>query len=180
MRNHIRQVGVQLLRNSAHEQMAKEMKAAQDKRTPPKPTLSRKQRQKNEAFSRRLSRRNERAGLNANVEVLPDGGIHVTVKGDKKEEGVLDPGRTGRHSSAAPTPDGQIIADIEAAVQTLTSRPNCRACGASLLPPSSGIADGCPCNAPRGVNHGLVEKYSCTCDICDPAQTGSTRPAEGA
>jgi hypothetical protein len=39
------------------------------------------------------------------------------------------------------------------------------------------VADGCPCNSGRGDNHGIVPKDTCTCAICDPAQTGSTRPA---
>lgn len=54
--------------------------------------------------------------------------------------------------------------------------PTCRGCGKSLLAENfAGIADGCPCNSPRGVNHGLVPVNTCTCDECDPAQTGSTR-----
>jgi hypothetical protein len=51
----------------------------------------------------------------------------------------------------------------------------CRACGAMLLPENRRIADGCPCNSPRGVNHGLVAKNTCTCVACDPAQTGASR-----
>lgn len=51
----------------------------------------------------------------------------------------------------------------------------CRACGGMLLPENRRIADCCPCNSPRGVNHGLVPKNTCTCVECDPAQTGSTR-----
>jgi hypothetical protein len=51
----------------------------------------------------------------------------------------------------------------------------CRACGKMILPENRRIADGCPCNSPRGVNHGLVPKNTCTCLECDPAQTGSTR-----
>lgn len=54
--------------------------------------------------------------------------------------------------------------------------PQCRACGKELQAPDSGIADGCPCNAPRGVNHGLVPTHVCTCKQCDPAQTGAARP----
>ena len=57
----------------------------------------------------------------------------------------------------------------------LSVTPSCRACGAPLLPESSNVADGCPCNAPRGVNHGLVSTVTCTCKECDPAQTGSSR-----
>lgn len=52
---------------------------------------------------------------------------------------------------------------------------SCRACGGMILPENREIADGCPCNSPRGVNHGLVPKNTCTCVSCDPAQTGSTR-----
>jgi len=51
----------------------------------------------------------------------------------------------------------------------------CRGCGKTLLPENRRIADGCPCNCPRGTNHGLVAKNTCTCVECDPAQTGSTR-----
>lgn len=50
---------------------------------------------------------------------------------------------------------------------------NCRACGKRLG--HDRIADGCPCNSPRGVNHGLVPAYVCTCPECDPKQTGSVR-----
>jgi hypothetical protein len=56
----------------------------------------------------------------------------------------------------------------------------CRACGKPLLPESSGVADGCPCNAPRGVNHGIVPVNVCTCVECDPAQTGAVRKREPA
>ncbi len=52
----------------------------------------------------------------------------------------------------------------------------CRGCGAPLrLPENQRIADGCPCNSARGVNHGLVRKNTCTCIECDPEQTGSVR-----
>lgn len=53
----------------------------------------------------------------------------------------------------------------------------CRDCGKPLLPENDRIADGCPCNSPRGINHGLVSKETCTCSECDPEQTGSTRRA---
>ena len=55
----------------------------------------------------------------------------------------------------------------------------CRACGSMLLPEQRRIADGCPCNSGRGVNHGLVAKNTCTCDACDPKQTGSTEVCGG-
>ena len=52
--------------------------------------------------------------------------------------------------------------------------PNCRGCGKPLVYNET-IADACPCNAPRGINHGLVPAHVCACDECDPAQTGSAR-----
>lgn len=52
----------------------------------------------------------------------------------------------------------------------------CRGCGKDLLPENENLcADGCPCNSPRGINHGLVPKHVCTCTECDPEQTGSIR-----
>lgn len=60
----------------------------------------------------------------------------------------------------------------------MDARPNCRGCGKPLLPedPNRRMADSCPCNSPRGINHGLVRKELCTCAECDPEQTGSARP----
>lgn len=56
---------------------------------------------------------------------------------------------------------------------------NCRGCGKPLDPNYfDQIADGCPCNSPRGINHGLVPTHTCTCPICDPEQTGSVRRVE--
>lgn len=49
----------------------------------------------------------------------------------------------------------------------------CRACGQPIR--DDRVADGCPCNSPRGVNHGIVPAYVCTCPECDPRQTGSVR-----
>jgi hypothetical protein len=51
----------------------------------------------------------------------------------------------------------------------------CRACGAPLNFENRVMADGCPCNSGRGVNHDLVPKNVCSCVECDPAQTGSSR-----
>lgn len=51
----------------------------------------------------------------------------------------------------------------------------CRGCGEGIWPENRTIADGCPCNSSRGINHGLVPKNTCTCQECDPEQTGSTR-----
>lgn len=51
----------------------------------------------------------------------------------------------------------------------------CRGCGKTLLTSNATVADGCPCNSTRGINHGVVPKSVCTCVICDPAQTGASR-----
>lgn len=59
----------------------------------------------------------------------------------------------------------------------VTWRDPCRACGAPLLPQNATMADGCPCNSVRGINHGLVAKETCTCVECDLEETGSTRAA---
>lgn len=53
--------------------------------------------------------------------------------------------------------------------------PPCRGCGELLKIENYRVADGCPCNASRGINHGLVPIGTCTCAECDPEQTGSTR-----
>lgn len=53
--------------------------------------------------------------------------------------------------------------------------PICRSCKKGLLPENRNMADGCTCNSPRGVNHGLVYENTCTCIKCDPEQTGSVR-----
>lgn len=60
-----------------------EVPASSEPPAPPAQTLSRRQRRTNEVLNRRLKRRLEKDGTPVNVEVLPDGGIHVTVK---KEE----------------------------------------------------------------------------------------------
>jgi hypothetical protein len=54
----------------------------------------------------------------------------------------------------------------------------CRHCGKPLIRDNEVLADGCPCNSGRGVNHGLVASDVCTCIECDPAQTGSSRVRE--
>lgn len=51
----------------------------------------------------------------------------------------------------------------------------CRGCKEPLVPENSRVADGCPCNSGRGINHGLVPSRVCTCDECDPEKTGSSR-----
>lgn len=53
----------------------------------------------------------------------------------------------------------------------------CGACGAALQAENARVADGCPCNSARGVNHGLVPADVCTCSVCDPNETGSSRAA---
>jgi hypothetical protein len=51
----------------------------------------------------------------------------------------------------------------------------CKGCGQPLKLENYRIADGCPCNSGRGINHGLVDRRTCTCPHCDPDYTGSTR-----
>lgn len=57
----------------------------------------------------------------------------------------------------------------------IDDRTLCRGCGKPLLAKNYRIADGCPCNSPRGVNHGVVPTLTCTCSACDPGNFGSTR-----
>ncbi len=51
----------------------------------------------------------------------------------------------------------------------------CQGCGRELDQWLQWIADGCDCNSPRGINHGLVPVDVCTCVGCDPEQTGASR-----
>ncbi len=53
----------------------------------------------------------------------------------------------------------------------------CRGCGKPLGTDrwAARLADGCPCNSPRGINHGLVDRKTCTCIECDPSESGSSR-----
>ncbi len=53
----------------------------------------------------------------------------------------------------------------------------CTACRRPLYLRNLFTADGCPCNAARGINHGIVPAFVCTCKECDPEQTGGTRKA---
>ena len=55
----------------------------------------------------------------------------------------------------------------------------CRGCGNWLEFKNLSIADGCPCNSLRGINHGIVLKVVCTCDVCDPDSTGTSRYGRG-
>jgi hypothetical protein len=57
----------------------------------------------------------------------------------------------------------------------LEALPACRGCGKDLQQENLPLADGCPCNYPRGINHGIVPMEVCTCTECDPQQTGSSR-----
>ena len=53
--------------------------------------------------------------------------------------------------------------------------PRCRGCIRFLKPENATMADGCPCNSPRGINHGLVPSEVCCCKVCDPTETGASR-----
>lgn len=70
--------------------------------------------------------------------------------------------------------DGLKIIDISNITDALLY-PKCRGCDAYLEPDNCTMADGCPCNSSRGINHGLVADDVCTCSECDPEQTGSSR-----
>lgn len=50
----------------------------------------------------------------------------------------------------------------------------CRGCGKDIIVDER-VCDGCVCNSPAGVNHGLVPQWVCLCSVCDPEQTGSAR-----
>lgn len=52
---------------------------------------------------------------------------------------------------------------------------DCRGCKMPLLKTNRTMADGCPCNSARGVNHGLVPQQTCTCPTCDPSECGGSR-----
>ncbi len=73
------------------------------------------------------------------------------------------------------------IEDAEAWIASETAEPAaletkvCRHCGQPLLPENRTVADGCPCNSWRGINHGLVDTSVCTCVECDPEETGASR-----
>ncbi len=53
----------------------------------------------------------------------------------------------------------------------------CRGCK-ELLDPANfdTVADGCQCNSPRGINHGIVPEHTCVCEVCDAEGTGVVRP----
>jgi hypothetical protein len=68
------------------------------------------------------------------------------------------------------------VSGIKALASISPDGVQCRGCGKPLQAEKHpGVADGCPCNSPRGINHGLVPSNVCTCKECDPAQTGSAR-----
>jgi hypothetical protein len=52
---------------------------------PAKPTLNRKARRRNELFNRKLQERLAKDGTPAQVKVLDDGGLHVTVSKEELE-----------------------------------------------------------------------------------------------
>jgi transcription elongation factor Elf1 len=107
----------------------------------------------------------EQAGFKTDEEAKAWGEKYIEL--DKNRE--TDPRMSKWHKLQAddlyPQEDPDIYIDCDL----------CRGCGEMLLPENRRIADGCVCNSPRGINHGLVAKNTCTCPICDPEQTGSTR-----
>ena len=92
------------------------------------------------------------------------------------QQKTTGPGGTGECSkprSETSAPQG--VPEDYGPERELYGLDDCTACGKPLRPENYRIADGCPCNSGRGVNHGLVARRTCTCTICDPDQTGSTR-----
>lgn len=89
-------------------------------------------------------------------------------------------------ASFDPVPEGGTIPEIEVwlravEVKAVPSATDvlcvlCRGCGSVLFTANfDKVADGCPCNSERGINHGLVPKNTCTCPECDPNRTGVAR-----
>ena len=60
----------------------------------------------------------------------------------------------------------------------IDDRTLCRGCGKPLLAKNYRIADGCPCNSPRGVNHGVVPTLTCTCSARGDHQDAALDPDE--
>lgn len=69
--------------------------------------------------------------------------------------------------------DRAVAAEAKAAGVTPTVW--CRGCGFPLELRNAWMNDGCSCPSPRGVNHGLVDKKTCTCKECDPGNLGLAR-----
>lgn len=55
---------------------------------------------------------------------------------------------------------------VEFVPEVTIAHPVCRGCNQPLKAENAWMSDGCPCNNPRGINHGLVPKEVCTCDEC--------------
>lgn len=70
-----------------------------------------------------------------------------------------------------------VESELTSATPLALPHPVCRGCSKPLDKENLWMAEGCPCNSERGVNHGLVPVNVCTCKECDPAQTGSPRAA---
>lgn len=68
---------------------------------------------------------------------------------------------------------------VEFVPEVTPAHPVCRGCNQPLKAENAWMSDGCPCNNPRGINHGLVPTHICTCDKCDQQQTGGTRKPAG-
>ncbi len=64
---------------------------------------------------------------------------------------------------------------VEFVPEVTPAHPVCRGCNQPLKAENAWMSDGCPCNNPRGINHGLVPKGVCTCDECSPQPTAAER-----
>ncbi len=76
-----------------------------------------------------------------------------------------------------PTSLSEFVIDLHQQLKLLMERYTCHGCGKLLEMTSLALrtCDGCPCNSPRGINHGIVAKEVCTCAECDPKQLGASR-----
>lgn len=63
--------------------------------------------------------------------------------------------------------DLELLAEfVEFVPEVTIAHPVCRGCNQPLKTENAWMSDGCPCNNPRGINHGLVPKEVCTCEKC--------------
>jgi hypothetical protein len=103
-------------------------------------------------------------------------GLHTVIVCGKPDNRMKGRRNCAVCSGKGRVPDGRRERAEFIRVQCELAKPlaaSCRACGTRLH--GDWVADGCPCNSPRGINHGIVPAYVCTCPICDPEESGSAR-----
>lgn len=119
----------------------------------------------------------ERHNSKGQVTSVMPGGIAVLCADGQERR--FDVSEIVRAEPASPPSPALIVHEPGAALRSpapaQAEPPKCRGCGRELRPECAWVADGCECNSPRGINHGLVPRRTCTCKACDPEQTGGTR-----